>query len=94
MVDRIRSGESGRAAEMRRLPRHPQGLEPLSFQLANGAAEPAAEKVTIVEEGRPPGLKPSLMRDDLRGPEGPLFHGEAEIYVFFRSLFSRAGWDR
>ena len=36
------------------------------------------------------GLKPAHISDDLRGPEGPLFHGRADIGEFFRNHFSRA----
>ena len=35
---------------------------------------------------KPRGLKPALMTHDLRGPEGPLFHGNADILEFFCSL--------
>jgi hypothetical protein len=35
--------------------------------------------------GIPRGLKPGLISRVLRGPEGPLFHGEAGICDFFRS---------
>ena len=63
------------------------------------------------EEERPRGLKPRLISEDLRGPEGPLFrgaayaalkghsstamltrpegalfHGDTDIYDFFRKL--------
>jgi hypothetical protein len=33
----------------------------------------------FVEERRPPGLKPELILNPVRGPEGPLFHGDACI---------------
>jgi hypothetical protein len=36
------------------------------------------------DEERPLGLKPSLIANRLRGPEGPLFHGDAGIREFFR----------
>jgi hypothetical protein len=42
-------------------------------------------------EKRPPGLKPVLIQRDLRGPEGPLFHGDRHIHYFFRKLYSDAG---
>jgi hypothetical protein len=32
---------------------------------------------------RPPGLKPNLVMNDLRGAEAPLFHGSAGICEFF-----------
>jgi hypothetical protein len=38
------------------------------------------------EEKRPPGLKPALISLGLRGPEGPLFHGDPHIFEFFRKL--------
>ena len=38
------------------------------------------------EEKRPPGLKPADIPGNLRGPEGPLFHGDARIREFFRNL--------
>jgi hypothetical protein len=38
------------------------------------------------EERRPPGLKPAHIPGNLRGPEGPLFHGDARIREFFRNL--------
>jgi hypothetical protein len=36
------------------------------------------------------GLKPTRISNDLRGPEGPLFHGSAYIRAFFRKLWSDA----
>jgi hypothetical protein len=36
-------------------------------------------KVQSIEERLPPGLKPALISRELRGPEGPLFHGDACI---------------
>ena len=45
---------------------------------------PVAARGAAIEL-RPPGLKPSLVRD-LRGPEGPLFHGHAYTPDFFSSL--------
>jgi hypothetical protein len=47
-------------------------------------------KTPSEEERRPPGLKPAHIAGNLRGPEGPLFHGDARIREFFRNLFSRA----
>jgi len=38
------------------------------------------------EEERPPGLKPRLISERSRGPEGPLFHGDTDICDFFRKL--------
>jgi len=38
------------------------------------------------ENERPPGLKPGLIAERLRGPEGPFFHGDACICGFFRNL--------
>jgi len=35
----------------------------------------------------PQRLKPSLIRNGFRGPEGPLFHGAARVRRFFRSLY-------
>jgi hypothetical protein len=32
----------------------------------------------------PHGLKPALISRGLRGPEGPLFHGNPQISEFFR----------
>jgi len=32
------------------------------------------------------GLKPAHIPGNLRGPEGPLFHGDARIGEFFRNL--------
>ena len=43
-------------------------------------------KTQCGEEKRPQGLKPSLISHRLRGPEGPLFHSDAHIRDFFRSL--------
>ena len=45
------------------------------------------------EEERPPGLKPRLISEDLRGPEGPLFHGDKDIYDFSRKLWRRVDED-
>jgi hypothetical protein len=38
------------------------------------------------EEERPPGLKPPVILQGLRGPKGPLFHGYPHILEFFSSL--------
>jgi hypothetical protein len=35
---------------------------------------------------RPPGLKPALILEALRGAEAPLFHGTTRICEFFRKL--------
>jgi len=45
------------------------------------------------EEKRPPGLKPAFISRDLCGPEGPLFHGDARIREFFRSLLGHTNDD-
>jgi len=45
-------------------------------------------KTRFAKEKQPPGLKPTRISNDLRGPEGPLFHGSAYIRAFFRKLFS------
>jgi hypothetical protein len=42
-------------------------------------------KSKFADKKRPLGLKPAHIRNDLRGPEGPLFHGGADIHEFFRS---------
>ena len=47
-------------------------------------------KTQFARTKRPRGLKPAHISDDLRGPEGPLFHGRADISEFFRNHFSRA----
>jgi hypothetical protein len=52
-------------------------------------ASEAPEKCNPPKEHPPRGLKPGLISRVLRGPEGPLFHGEAGICEFFSSLFSR-----
>jgi hypothetical protein len=39
---------------------------------------------------RTTGAKAQLITEGLRGPEGPLFHGDACIPAFFRNLFSEA----
>ena len=41
---------------------------------------------------RQPGLKPALIAEGLRGPEGPLFHGGARIWGFFRDLLELVSW--
>jgi hypothetical protein len=43
-------------------------------------------KRQLGEEKRPPGLKPLLISLVLRGPEGPLFHGDAHILDFFEAV--------
>jgi len=43
-------------------------------------------KTQSAEEQRPLGLKPTMISRGLRGPEGPLFHGDPHIREFFRSL--------
>jgi hypothetical protein len=43
-------------------------------------------KMQSAEEQRPLGLKPTMISRGLRGPEGPLFHGDPHIREFFRSL--------
>src|SRR5579859_5823073 len=60
----------------------------------------ACEKMRLSVGQRLPGLKLAMISEGLRGPEGPLFHGSANIresfrgsaYIreFFRKLFSRA----
>jgi hypothetical protein len=35
---------------------------------------------------QPPGLKPALILEALRGGEAPLFHDIARIWEFFRKL--------
>jgi hypothetical protein len=48
------------------------------------------------EEERPPGLKPRLIAEDLRGPfgrlragsEGPHFHGDTESNIEFPTAFA------
>jgi hypothetical protein len=44
-------------------------------------------KTQFVKKKQPLGLKPTRISNDLRGPEGPLFHGSAYIRAFFRKLF-------
>src|SRR5271165_1328571 len=51
-------------------------------------SQQAGEKTQFDAEKRPPGLKPILISRDLRGPEGPLFHGDAHIWEFFSSLLN------
>jgi hypothetical protein len=43
-------------------------------------------KNTNAEEQRPLTLKPALISSALRGPEGPIFHGDAFICELFRNL--------
>ena len=38
------------------------------------------------------GAKARTHSDDLRGPQGLLFHGRADIYKLFRSLLGSAQW--
>ena len=72
----------------------PQGLMPTLLAVLSGTAEEAAEKRNLPKKQRPQGLKPALISRGLRGPfdrlragsEGPLFHGNARICEFFRSL--------
>jgi hypothetical protein len=45
-------------------------------------------KTPFAEERRPQGLKPALIPNALRGPEGPLFHGDSYICEFFSSLLA------
>jgi len=40
----------------------------------------------FAENERPPGLKPTLIALDLRGPKGPLFHGDVHICSFSLKL--------
>jgi tetraacyldisaccharide 4'-kinase len=56
----------------------------------------ACETSRSAEEQRPPGLKPAVILEGLRGPEGPLFHGGANIPdggadfpEFFRKLLQQ-----
>jgi hypothetical protein len=58
----------------------------LWHSLSVAFAKQVAEKSKFSEEGRPLGLKPCAIATGLRGPEGPLFHGDARIREFFRSL--------
>jgi hypothetical protein len=51
-----------------------------------GTAKEAAEKCDLTREQRALGLKPLVILKGLRGPEGPLFHGDADICEFFRKL--------
>src|ERR1700687_6221697 len=39
-------------------------------------------------EERPPGLKPTGISQGLRGPEGPLFHGDARILHGTHAFFT------
>jgi hypothetical protein len=52
----------------------------------SGMPEQAAEKLHLPRNGDPQGLKPALIANSLRGPEGPLFHGDAHILESFRKL--------
>jgi hypothetical protein len=45
-------------------------------------------KTPFAEERRPPGLKPALIPNAFRDPEGPLFRGDLYIRGFFRSLLA------
>ena len=49
-----------------------------------------ASRVVAQSDARPPGLKPRLISGGLRGPEGPLFHGDMDICDFFRKLSKRS----
>jgi hypothetical protein len=51
-----------------------------------GTTKEAAEKLHRTRKGDKPGLKPAQISGNLRGPEGPLFHGDARIREFFRNL--------
>jgi hypothetical protein len=64
----------------------PLGLH--CFPLAPTARE-SVEKVFARGQRRPPGLKPLMIQSNLRGPEGPLFHGCAKLHEFFRTLLRR-----
>jgi hypothetical protein len=53
------------------------------------------KKVDLPEERRPPGLKPTMISEGLRGPEGPLFHvcsaevlGHRDVAAAFVELLS------
>jgi hypothetical protein len=59
----------------------PDGVECLP-----SAAKEDAEKSPSSIGERPPGLKPALISNRLRGAEAPLFHSGARIRDFFRSL--------
>ena len=59
---------------------------PTLLAVLSGTAEEAAEKRNLPKKQRPQGLKPALISRGLRGPEGRLFHGNARICEFFRSL--------
>jgi hypothetical protein len=47
-------------------------------------------KTRTGQKARPPGLKPALIVDVLRGAEAPLFHVATRISTFFRSLLDGA----
>src|SRR5271165_3368161 len=57
-------------------------------------SQQAGEKTQFDAEKRPPGLKPIRISRDLRGPEGPLFHGDAYILEFFSSLLGEVPLQR
>jgi hypothetical protein len=50
-----------------------------------GIAKQTAENAICRERTTTQGLKPKLISGNLRGPEGPLFHGDGRI-VSFRKL--------
>jgi hypothetical protein len=78
-----------RSGKPLRHPRAPQRLKPVEWR--GLMARPKRLRENSIERGRrPPGLKPARIPGNLRGPEGPLFHGDARIREFFRNLFSRA----
>jgi hypothetical protein len=54
--------------------------------VGGGTAEEATEKLDLPNENDHQGLKPEHISNNLRGPEGPLFHGSTYISEFFRSL--------
>lgn len=63
----------------------PQGLKREFLEAASGT-EQVAEKRNPSRTNDHSGLKPALIARNSRDPKGPLFHGDAGICNFFRSL--------
>jgi len=51
------------------------GLKATFLLTGSGRAEPARDKIAIATENDHSGWSPVLNSNNLRGPEGPLFHG-------------------
>src|SRR5271157_2335790 len=84
-ADRTRSGTQ-RSPRRRRWGGIP-GRSPASMGILRTLG--GGGKRQFTEEERPPGLKPALISSRVRGPEGPLFHGDPHIRELFRRLLRR-----